>query len=523
MEFPRRRTAAVACALVVVLGGLAVAGTDAATAADARLTLTDATVTPPTPAAGAPLTVSTTVRYSAGSNTSLDLDAVRLVRADTGRAVGNATDLGTLTPGETLTVPVSVTVGETGVYDFRLVAEGTDDDGETARATRPLTIGVEPGAPQFEVPVDRLVTGADRSVAVEVSNPTTAALRDLDIVLAAPDGDDQVRRTIPSLAPGTTETLNVTVHGPDAEAATVELVTTYTDPTGAQQTVTYTRQVETVSPDVDVGVRATRAGSDDAQQVPEGLPGLVGGGDALQSNAESDESGPAQLDVTVTNFGNAPVTDVVLEGRTADGAVLAAVGRVAVADRLPPGASETVTVDLAGVPDVDGFRFVASYGSPDGNGETALAYDYAAPSGQAELTGLDVSVSDDGAVNISGNVANTGTAEVTGAVVAVRPTDHVRPAYPQRTYFVGSVGASEFVPFDVTASADVANATAVTLAVTYTADGNRTTETVTVPLQDDDRGEASDSGSLQSLGLPLAAVVVAATVTVVLARRRTDR
>jgi hypothetical protein len=287
--------------------------------------------------------------------------------------------------------------------------------------------------------------------------------------------------------------------------------------------VTYTRQVETVSPNVDVGVRATRAGSDDAQQVPEGLPGLVSGGDALQSNAESDESGPAQLDVTVTNFGNAPVTDVVLEGRTADGAVLAAVGRVAVADRLPPGASETVTVDLAGVPNVDGFRFVASYGSPDGNGETALAYDYAAPSGRAELTGLDVSVSDDGAVNISGNVANTGTAEVTGAVVAVRPTDHVRPAYPQRTYFVGSVGASEFVPFDVTARADVANATAVTLAVTYTADGNRTTETVTVPLQDEDRGEADDSGSLQSLGLPLAAVVVAATVTVILARRRTDR
>jgi hypothetical protein len=512
--------------LVVVLGGLAVAGTDAATAADARLTLTDASVTPPTPAAGAPLTVSTTVRYSAGSNTSLDLDAVRVVRADTGETVGTATDLGTLTPGETLTVPVSVTVDGTGVYDFRLVAEGSDGDGETARATRPLTVGVEPGAPQFEATVDRLVTGADRSVAVEVSNPTTAALRDLEVVVRAPAGGERVRRTIPSLGPGATETLNVTVRGPDAGETAVELRTTYTDPTGAQRTVTYTRPVETVPPEVDVGLRASRAGADDAQQVPDGLPGLVGGGDALQSDSESDERrDPARLDVTVTNFGNAPVTDVVLEGRTADGAVLTPIGRLAVADRLRPGASETVTVDLAGVPDVDGLRFVASYGSPDGHGETALAYDYAAPSGEAELTGLDVSVADDGTVNVSGNVANTGTAEVTGAVVVVRPTDHVRPAYPRRTYFVGSVGASEFVPFDVSATADVANATAVTLEVTYTADGDRTTETVAVPLPDDEPGVAGDGGTFQSLGLPLAAVAAVAVVAAaaVLVRRRTDR
>jgi hypothetical protein len=521
MRDARRRAAVAVLTLAVVLGGLAMVGGQS-TAADARLTLAGATVAPPTPAAGAPMTVSATVRYSAGSNSSFDLETVRLVRTDTGETVGSASDLGTLTAGETLSVPVTITVDEPGVSDFRIVAEGSDADGEGARATRPLTVGVEPAEPQFETELEQLVTGAERSVAVEVSNPTTSPLRDVEIGVVTPGSDVGIRRTVPALAAGATETVNLTVRGPDADEATVELVANYTDPTGAQRSVTYTRTVEVVDPTVDVGLRATRASADGGGQVPDGLPGLVGGGAALQDDSESESgaSGPAQVDVTVTNFGTAPITDVELQGRTADGALVAAVGRFAVADRLPPGDSATVTVDLTRVR-VDDLRFVAAYDTPGGEGETVLASDYAAPSGAAELTGLDVTVSEDGRVNVSGNLANTGTAPVTGAVVAVRPTESVRPAYPQRNYFVGTVGASEFVPFDVTASADVENASAVTLAVTYTADGNRTAETVAVPLPDE---TDDDSGATQSLGVPLVALVgVGVAATAVFVWRRTDR
>ncbi|MFC6973895.1 hypothetical protein ACFQL1_03165 [Halomicroarcula sp. GCM10025709] len=116
-------------------------------AADARLTLTDTTVSPGTPTAGAPITVETTVRLSGGSDTPLTLDNVTVVDSD-GERLGRATDLGRLSPGETLTVPVTITVDEPAVYDLRVIARGTDSDGEEVRSTRPLTVGVERGNPR---------------------------------------------------------------------------------------------------------------------------------------------------------------------------------------------------------------------------------------------------------------------------------------------------------------------------------------------------------------------------------------
>jgi hypothetical protein len=511
------RVYVVVLVVVVLGGGAAVVAVDTATAADARLALTGATVSPDTPAAGAPITVSTTARLSAGSDTPLTLDAVRVVRD--GETVGEATDLGRLSPGETLTVPVTFSVDRPRVHDLRLVAVGTDEDDETARATRPLTVGVEVGAPQFEFGTGRLVAGADREVDVAVSNPTTAPLRGIELRVTGPASSDPDRRTLPTLAPGATQTLNLTVRGPQPGETELAVTAAYTDPTGASRNATHARSVDVVPLSVDVGVRAERATAEGTDQVPAGLGSLVGGGNALQSQSDDGEGGDSpRVDVTVTNFGNVPVEDVVLTGRTPDGAVLGSVGRFAVADALGAGDSATVTVDLSGVGGVDGLRFVASYGAPDGRSESALAYDYTAASGAVAVTGLDVRVDDDGTVELSGNLANTGTGEVTSAVVAVASSDHVAPAYPQRTYFVGTVGASEFAPFDLTARADVENATAATLRVAYTAGDERRTETVRAPL-----GNASTEGAApQSVALPLVALlglVVTAGAVVLVGRR----
>jgi hypothetical protein len=508
--------------LLVLLGGASVAA-HPATAADARLTLTDATVTPDTPAAGAPITVSTTARLSAGSDTPLSLNSVRVVRAEGDGTLVEATDLGTLSPGETLSVPVTFAVEEPRVHDLELVVAGTDEDGETARATRPLTVGAEVGAPQFEIETDRLVAGADLSVGVEVANPTTAPLRGIELRVTDPASDpDPARRTIPTLAPGATQTVNLTVRGPAPGETELAVATTYTDPTGAERTATHARPVDVAALSVDVGVRAERVTSDSTQQVPGGLGGLVGGGSALQSQSDDGEDGTEQVEVTVTNFGNAPIGDVVLTGRTGDGAVLASVGRFALADALASGESATATVDLSRVRGIDGLRFVASYATPDGRTESALAYDYSAARGAVAVTGLDVTT-EDGAVSLGGNLANTGSGEITSAVVAVRPTDHVDPAYPRRTYFVGTVGASEFAPFDLTARADTANATAVTLRVAYTTGGERFTETVRAPLRN---GSAStdDSGTRsQSMLLPAVLLVVVIVAGGVLVARRGQR
>lgn len=509
--------------VVLLLCGASAVAVYPATAADARLALTDTTVTPDTPAAGAPITVSTTVQLSAGSDTPLALDSVRVVGTEDDETLGEATDLGTLSPGETLSVPVTFGVDEAKVHDLELVVTGTDEDDETARATRPLTVGVEVGAPQFEIGADRLVTGAERAVDVEVANPTTAALRGIELRLTNPASGDQARRTIPTLAPGATQTVNLTALGPQPGESELAVETTYTDPTGAERTATHARTVEVTPLAVDVGVRAERPTTADTQQVPGGLGGLVGGGESLQSQSDGEEESAEQVDVTVTNFGNAPVEDVVLTGRTDDGATLASVGRFAVTDRLGTGDSETVTVDLSRVRGVDGLRFVASYETPEGRSESALVFNYSAARGAVSVTGLDVTVDEEGSVSLAGNLANTGDGEVTSAVVAVEPSEYVDPAYPQRTYFVGTVAASEFAPFDLTARADTENATAATLRVTYTAGDERVTETVQAPLEN---GSSDEAGGISpSMVLPLAALsgLLAVGAVVLVGRRSVQR
>jgi hypothetical protein len=504
--------------VVTLLASGALAAVDPAAGADARLAITGTTVSPDTPAAGAPITVSATARLSAGSDTPLTLDSVRVVDAE-GDTLGEATALGRLSPGETLSVPVTITLEEVRIHDLRVVAAGTDEDDERVRATRPLTVGVEVGAPQFEFTTGRLVAGADREVDVEVSNPTTAPLRRIELRSTGPAGESD-RRTLPTLAPGATQTLNLTVRGREPGETELSVTATYTDPTGANRTATHARAVEVVPLSVDVGVRAERATADGTDQVVGGLGGLVGSGSALQPQSDDDSGSAPRVDVTVTNFGNVAVENVVLTGRTPDGAVLASVGRFAAAGRLGPGEAATVTVDLSRVRGVEALRFVAGYTGPDGRTESALAYNYTAARGAVALTGLDVRLGDEGAVRVDGNLANTGDGEVTGAVVSVAPGEYVTPAYPQRTYFVGTVGASEFAPFDVTARADAQNATAVTLRVEYTAGGERRTDTVRAPLSN---ASAGGTASLsQSVALPLAALVglVAVAGGVLLIRHR---
>jgi len=112
---------------------------------------------------------------------------------------------------------------------------------------------------------------------------------------------------------------------------------------------------------------------------------------------------------------------------------------------------------------------------------------------------------------VTGNAANPGLGEVTGAIVAVGETEHVEPTYPAREYFVGTVPESEFVRFDLTADADHGNATTVPVTVTYLADGDPYERSVELEYdpQADDEDEAS--------GVPLSAVAaVAGSVTLLI-------
>ena len=290
-----RRAVALVVVLVVSTVALGTAAVGPAAAADARVTLTDTTVTPATPTAGAPITAETTLRLSAGSDTSMTVDEVRVVDpgADGEATVlGTATDLGRLSPGETLDVPVTFTVNESGSRDLQLVAVGTDTDGDRIEATRPLTVGVEPGAPQVEVETDRVVAGADSPVQATVSNPTTAPLRGIEVAV---EGGES-RRAIPTRAAGASATVNLTAVVPEGGEDTVDLRTTYTTPNGVERESVTATPVTVESLRTDVGIRVQRPQDDDTQQAAGDLTGLLGGGggSALQSQS-SEEIGRAHV------------------------------------------------------------------------------------------------------------------------------------------------------------------------------------------------------------------------------------
>jgi hypothetical protein len=494
----RSRPLALGFALFVLLAPVAAVGP---AAADARLTMTATTVTPATPTAGAPITAQTTLRLSGGSDTAMTVDEVRVVDAETDETYGAASDLGTLSPGETLDVPVTFSVNESGTRDLRLEARGTATDGADVGADRPLTVGVEPGSPQVELDTDEYVAGAPTPVEVTVANPTTAALRDIEVSVNDPAQSGTA--SIASLAAGASDTVNLSVVAEASGDRTLELTTTYTTPNGAQLDATTERAVTVEPMRTDVGLRTQPATTDDTGQQAGQVAGLLGGGSGAlqpQSGGEAGADGE-RLDVTVTNFGNAAVEEVVLTGEDADGTRLSSVGRFAVTETLQPGASETVTVDLSSVRTSDDIRFVAAYETPEGTAESELNHAYNAQLGEATLTGVDVAV-EDGRVTLDGNLANTGDGEVTGAVVAVQPAAGVEPAYPQRTYFVGTVDGSSFAPFELTA--DVAdNATEIPIRLSYAVEGEPVTETVTVPLSP----ETDGGGGGPPLGIGIALVL----------------
>lgn len=516
MSSTPRRTApvAVALAVAVVLAAVAVGPV----AAEARLTLTDATVAPATPTAGAPITVTTTVRLSGGSDTPLSLSEVTVEDAG-GEVVGRATDLGRLSPGETLDVPVTFTLDDPGSHDLRVVATGEDDEGQSVSAVRPVTVGVERGEPLLELRTDGLVAGVDTTVRAVVSNPTTAPLRDVVVRVTEPGRGDRLRRTVPVLAAGETATLNFSVRpaaGAAGAGANLTVRAAYTEPTGTAATAAFTRRVAVEPLRDDVTVRVGRAPTDDGGQVPSGLSGIVGGDGPLNGGSSEDDESRSGVAVTVANSGNAPVDDVVVAAEAPDGTPVKAVGRFPVG-RLEPGESETVRADLAAVDAVGSVRFVVRYDLGSERREAAVAYRDLRTAGNATLTGLGVSVDGD-RVTVEGNLANTGDGEIRGAVVGVRSTEFVSPAYPRRTYFVGTVGGSEFAPFNLTARADVTNATAVTVSVTYVASDGRVTETVGVPLPVDD-GDGSRA-SVGTVSLLVGGALLALVVPLLVYRRR---
>lgn len=511
--------ATVAVALLLVVSLLAPATGLVGAVPDARLTVSDVTVAPGTPVAGAPVTVTVTVSNGGGSPSAVDVREVRLV--DDGDVVARSVEPGALSSGGTLTVPLTARFGDPGVRDLTIQVIGVDEDNERVEVRRPLSLAVEAAPPLVEFNTTTLVAGAETDVGVLVSNPTTDTLRNVVVSVSMPNGEATVaRRTIAALAAGTEQGLNFSVRPARAGTSTLQVSIDYTTASGTRATETY-RQSVGVDPLVDdVGVRVTTLPPEEEPEQPGGqlgvlLGGTAGGGDTTRDQNADEEV--AQVSVTVTNFGNTPISQVVATPRIVGSDRETTLARVGVPGPLAPGEEATVTVPLERAPGGD-LRVDVTYDIGSESSTSTGRFDFRPRTGAVRLTGVDLSVAD-GVLTITGNAGNTGRGSVTGLVVSVGEAPGVTPAYPQRDYFVGTVDGSEFAPFELTAQVD-RNASTVPVVVSYTVDGDIREDRVDLPLSGVEREDRPDRENPLPLWLGVVGLVVVAAVAVVVVRAR---
>lgn len=444
MTRSRSRTAVVAALLLALL----VAPAAPAVGASATyVSITDATVTPGSPAPGDTVTVDATVRNLASSGSGFSIDYVRLL-TDSGRVRGYAGDLGTLAPGSEIGVPLTTTFDSAGTYHLRVEAQGTTDTGEEKTVKYPVVVRVGDRGPAVDVDVPNAVAGAASPVDVTVANGLDTAVRNVRVTLSG-EGVRvvQSQRVAATVESGASETVTFDAVAADAGVHDLSATVRYST-SDADRETTYTVPVAFAPLREDVALTTER----------------VGDGSALS--------------VAVTNLGNAALRDVSIRGEsdaTVTGATLASV---------PAGETRTAVVNASGLSGETPVRVVATYDyGPDTRSGTASAEaTVAANPGQIRLTGLSLE-RENGDLHITGSASNVGLGAVDSVVVSVLPGDGVQPAYPGKEYFVGTVPESDFVSFDVYAATS-ANATSVPLEVTYLADGTRQTTTVEVPIDD---------------------------------------
>lgn len=145
--------------LALLIGGLGLA----AGVPDARLIVDDATVTPESPDPGETTTVDLTVSNSTGSDEPVTIDEVTL--RDGEQTYATAENVSALSPGDSVSVPLSTAFEDAGVHELTATVEGTytdlDDEGEeideSVTITYPVTVvvgGVDTSGVENDVQVD---------------------------------------------------------------------------------------------------------------------------------------------------------------------------------------------------------------------------------------------------------------------------------------------------------------------------------------------------------------------------------
>jgi hypothetical protein len=465
------------------------------TAQTAQVTVTNVTVAPEQPSPGERFTVTTTIQNAQSTPNSpsaaFEVNTVSLRRVDGGseRRVTSVDDPGFLPTGGTLEVPLTVSFEETGVKELRVFVVG-ESRGRVTTLRYPVIVTVREGGPQLSIEAEDAVVGAESPTRVTVANGESASVRNVRLDLQGTDAEvADATRVIPSLSGGAERTFQFNVT-PGTTDADVTATLGYTTASGDRRSVSETFPLRTDPLVRDVELQASTSGAGASPEIA----------------------------VDVSNFGNAPLTDVVVRA-TQNGT---SVARRSVPD-VPAETTRDVTLDVGGA-DNGPVTVRAAYetGGQSGTAETTLEYQQ--NPGRIQLTGVDYETEGD-RLHFSGSASNVGLSPANSVVVRVMPAEGVTPARPNREYFVGTVPESDFVSFDLYARLD-GDVSEVPIEVSYIVDGERRRSVERIDVSDvrtapargsggNDGGDGGGGGLGGSLPLLVGGIVAAVLVIAV--------
>jgi len=446
------RTTAALLALLTLLGAVGAA----AAVPDARIAVDGVDVSSSEPAVGERTALNVTVSNSGGSPAAADVRSVRLL--DAGDEVGDdgdgdprdeATAVGALSAGDATDVVLWTRFDEPGEHRLtvEVVAEeeatgGEDDDGGTVTVTRDVIVDVQPAEVALGVRT-RALSPEDLQSDEEDQSAGGIGVSGIEGVFGGGGGGLQ-----------------------SAEDDEGEPVRSADSPVAVTVVNTGTSTADRVS--------LTAVGT------PVGEDGSESDGDGTEGDGtDGEDGGEAEPTVEVGPF---------------------------VVEDVAPGEERQVIVDLGRLDERSEVTVTAAFRSeldaPAGAGANRTATStlrYPPREGNPTVTDATVRTTADGEVVVDANLGNAGTGDIEGVVVSVAGAEGVEPTPAGREYFVGGVGAGDFVAFDLRTPANATVADSVPIRIAYTERGVRYAETASVALPEGGGGGGS-SGAVGTLG-----------------------
>jgi len=486
--------------LIVALLVTVVVVPAAVAAAPVNATVADVELAPSEPAPGETVTFDVTIQNFESSGDSLQIDSVALRRPSDGSGVTEyvrVRNIGTITPGASVTLPLTHAFESTGTKDLRVyVFAENANTGEAVQLRYPVSVRVQERHPQIDVQANDSVAGVAADGTVTVANGLDTGLTNAEMNVSGATVTMLDGRTVfASVEEGGTVEAPFRFRAPTAGTHRLQATLSYTLPNGTDRSVTQNRTIETDALSEGVVVEADGQGSGSDQRVR----------------------------VDVFNQGNAVAEDVVIRAVSEN----ATVGQ-AIISSVEPGTTEQVRLNATLAEPTADVTVTAAYETGSNQRSTEATTTLRSVPATIELTGLNV-VSEGGLLQITGSTSNVGMTTARSVIVRVVPTDGVDPAAPNRDFFVGQVPASDFSSFDLTARAS-GNVSSIPVEVSYLVDDTRRTQTFTVAVDDGvgaqpqqpQNGGGPGAGLFAVVGVALLALLLVAAVLVRRYRRDSD-